>query len=116
MTLRAWPPFPQTIGIADALDPLLAWIKATGWRYTPRPNPPYEGLDTGASVRVTCPSPDEYLPNKHCEPTTTLERALVVAFQYGIEQGIRIEAQRWARSGVRDPLLDEGETRKDSIG
>ena len=94
-----WPTFPGRILMEDALRPLLAFVRASGWRFVPtrKPAPAYEGYTIGGDALATSPPPDVFLASERRtgdELDTVLGRALVVAFQLGHEQGRRTAAHR----------------------
>ncbi len=94
--MKPWPEFPKLVHIDEAITPLLDVVRAAGWRFVPTraPAPVYEGYDIGEETKAVAADPDEYLarPSSGGPLGTVLGRALLVAFQLGIEQGRRIAA------------------------
>jgi hypothetical protein len=85
--MKQWPPSPARIDINEALPPLLRVIN-TG-------HPAYDGYDIGEDTKATCISPDEFLNDADGSGLTSLRgRALIVAFQLGVEQGRRLYPTR----------------------
>jgi hypothetical protein len=92
--MRPWPPFPKTVNLDAALEPLLRVIN------TCDPGR-YDGFDVGDALKCECSPPDEYLRNARGDGLDSLRgRTLVVAFQLGIEQGRRLRPTT-AREGMR---------------
>ena len=86
--MKAWPPFPETVKIDEALGPLLRVVNT-------RDPSRYDGLDVGHEAKLTCPPPDEYLALPTGPGLDSLRgRALIVAFQLGTEQGRRLHPTR----------------------